>query len=90
MTELLHICEGNIVGNCPLKQLTLKDFIIVYGKDFNFMAENHKYVTDFLTELHQCQKEFEECSDEQEISDEEEISVMTFTSLNQNSEKTIE
>ena len=86
--ELLHICEGNIVGNGPLKQLTLKDFNIVYGEDF--MAENQEYVTDFLTELHQRQKEFEECSDEQEISDEEEISVQTFTSLNPNSEKTIE
>ena len=49
--ELVHICGGKIVGNCPVKELTLQDFICVYGKDF--MAENHKYVTDFLTELHQ-------------------------------------
>ena len=71
MTELFHISDGNKVGNGPLKQLNLKDFTIVYGEAF--MAANKEYVTDFLTQLHQRQKEFEECSDEQEISDEEEI-----------------
>ena len=32
--ELFHICDGNKVGNGPLKQLNLKDFTIVYGEDF--------------------------------------------------------
>ena len=49
----------------------------MYGEDF--MAENKNYVTTFLTELHQRKNKFEN-----------RVHVMRFTSLNQNSEKTIE
>ena len=85
VTELHHSSGGQIVGSSPIKELTLNDFICVYGNDF--MAENHKYVTDFLTELHQRKNMFEMSSDEQEIN---RVHVMRFTSLNQNSEKSIE
>ena len=84
VTELHHSSGGQIVGSSPIKELTLNDFICVYGNDF--MAENHKYVTKFLTEL-QRKNKFEMSSEEQEIN---RVHVMRFTSLNQNSEKSIE
>ena len=44
VTELHHSIGGKIVVSSPIKELTLNDFIYVYGKDF--MAENKKYVTN--------------------------------------------
>ena len=82
---LIHFTDGKIVRNCPLKELTLKDFCMVYGEDF--IAENLDYVRDFLTGVNQRKKEFEEASDEQERSG---IHVMTLTSFNPNNEKTIQ
>ena len=83
--ELHHSIGGKIYVSRPIKELTLIDFICVYGKDF--MAENQKYVTKCLTELQQCKNKFEMSSEEQEIN---RVHVMRFTSLNQNSEKSIE
>ena len=50
VTEIHHSSGGQIVGSSPIKELTLNNFISVYGNAF--IAANHKYVTDFLTELH--------------------------------------
>ena len=77
VTELHHSIGGKIVVSSPIKELTLKDYSYVYGKDF--MAENQNYVTTFLTELHQRKNKFEN-----------RVHVMRFTSLNQNIEKSIE
>ena len=76
---------GKIVVSRPIKELTLKDYSSVYGKDF--MAENKDYVTTFLSELHKRKKKFEKSREEQEKSG---VHVMRFTSSNQNSEKSIE
>ena len=51
------------------------------------MSENKEYVTTFVTELHNRKKKFEKSREEQEKSG---VHVSTFTSLNQNSEKSIE
>ena len=51
------------------------------------MAENKNYVTTFLTELHQRKNKFEMSSEEEEKN---RVHAMRFTSLNQNSEKSIE
>ena len=50
VTEIHHSSGGQIVGSSPIKEQTLNYFISVYGNAF--IAANHKYVTDFLTELH--------------------------------------
>ena len=76
---------GKINGSQPIKELTLKDYTMVYGKEF--MSENKEYVTKFVTELNNRKKKFEKSREEQEKSG---VHVSTFTSLNQNSEKNIE
>ena len=87
--ELFHICDGNIVGNGPLKQLNLRDFNVVYGEEF--MERNQEYVTDFLNELHQCQNEFEEGTHEPQISDVEDISdEPQISDVEDNNDNTIE
>ena len=78
VTEIHHSSGGQIVGSSPIKELTVNDFISLYGN--NFMAENNKY-------LHQRKYMFEMSSDVKEIN---RIQVMRFTALNQNSEKSIE
>ena len=76
---------GKINGSQPIKELTLKDYTMVYGKEF--ISENKEYVTKFVTELNNRKKKFEKSREEQEKSG---VHVSTFTSLNQNSEKNIE
>ena len=77
------ICGAQFLGSGPMKELTVNEFICVYGNAF--MAANHKYVDDFLTELHQRKYVFENSSDVKE----ERLQVMTFSALNKNSDKTI-
>ena len=87
--ELFRLSRGNIVGNGPVPQLNLKDFIVVYGEQN--MERNQEYVTDFLNELHQRQNELEEDTHEPQISDVEDISDEPHTSdVEDNNGNTIE
>ena len=51
------------------------------------MDANHKYVEDFLTELHQRKDVFETSRD---VKEEESLQVTIFIALNNNSDKTID
>ena len=78
-------CGAQFTGSGTSHQLTVNDFIFLYGNAF--MDANHKYVEDFLTELHQRKDVFENSSD---VKEEESLQVTSFIALNSNSEKTFQ
>ena len=84
-TSMRHVCGAQFIGSGTKHELTVNDFIFPYGK--GFMDANHKYVEDFLTELHQHKDVFENSCD---VKEEESLQVTSFIALNNNSDKTID